>query len=422
MHLAGRRSSNAISNFSPFFEHLESVDWQMPVAIAVSGGGDSMALLATVLELRQQGAPGAPLVVLTVNHDLRPEAADEAAAVARFCDQHGIDHHVLRWIGAKPSSAMAERARMVRRDLLLSECRARGISQLLLAHTMDDVCETLLMRVRRGGLRGHASMAPETRVSGIRLLRPFLQLRRSDLRGALRGSGIFWFDDPSNENMTYERPRVRRTLGELVKNDYPLALVARYATVMGRWRTEMAQRIAEIIEHDCKLTGPDVRLRSGALRDVPHIIAVEAFRELVRFVGGDAYMIDFLQAESAVARLLNDDGTEKAFSAGRCVLSPARDGGWRIARALRDLPTVTVDAGEMVSWDGRFSVCLDAAARCSATIRPDGGKSAGDRPVLSPETAPHRMIFRPRVMDGPIAGFDTPIFEAFERLLRQENG
>jgi tRNA(Ile)-lysidine synthase len=421
MHLTDQHDSQTISPFSPFFVHLDAVDWQRPVAIAVSGGGDSMALLATVLDLRQQRSLDATVVVLTVNHDLRREAAHEAASVARFCEQQNIDHHILTWVGAKPASAMAETARLVRRELLLSECRTRGVGQLLLAHTMDDVCETLLMRVRRGGLRGHASIAPQTCVSGIRLLRPFLQLSRHELRSALRMAGIHWFDDPSNENMNYERPRVRRSLGELAQRGFPLELIARYAMVMGRWRSEMAQGIATVIEDGCLLSGPDVRLRAGVMRGLPKIVAVEALRELVRFVGGDAYMIDFPQAEAAIARLLNDGIPGKAFSAGRCVLSPQGDGIWLIARALRDLPTVSVDAGESVTWDGRFLIWLDAEAPCSATISSRDGDTAANEPGVSPETLPHRLLFRPRVMDGPVTGFDRPVFQAFEKLLSQEN-
>ncbi|MEH6727819.1 MAG: tRNA lysidine(34) synthetase TilS [Hyphomicrobiales bacterium] len=393
------------------------MDWRKPVAIAVSGGGDSMVLLASVLQLRQQETLDTPVFVLTVDHDMRRESAGEAASVAGFCAQFGVTHSVLMWRGVKPSTAVAERGRMMRRDLLLAECRARGVRQLLLAHTMDDVCETLLMRVRRGGLRGHASIAPETEISGIQVLRPFLTLQRTDLRNALRRSGLFWFDDPSNANMQYERPRVRRALQDMVRDGFPLDRIAAYATVMGRWRAVIAQRIASVIATDCELVGADVHLRAGALRSIPRIIAVETLRELVRFVGGDAYMIAFDQANTTVHKLLNSDGDAKAFSSGRCVLTPCKNDVWRISRAERELPVVSVEAGQSVVWDGRFAVEVDEAAQCSVEIGQPIDKSVSDMPVVLPETVPHSINFRPRVLNGPIAAFDKPIFQALEGLL-----
>ena len=422
MHLADTGTFKNFSEFSPFLDHLESVDWRMPLAIAVSGGGDSMALLASVLKLRQQNALDASVFVLTVDHDLRRESASEAASVAGFCAQFGLNHSVLRWHGAKPSTAVAERGRMMRRDLLLAECRARGVRQLLLAHTMDDVCETLLMRVRRGGLRGHASIAPETQISRIRVLRPFLALQRKDLRNALRRSGLFWFDDPSNANMQYERPRVRRALQEMAGDGFPMDRVAAYAAVMGRWRAVMAQQIASVLATNCERVGADVQLRAGPLRSLPQIIAVETLRELVRFVGGDAYMIAFDQAKTTVHKLLTSDSDAKAFSSGRCVLTPGKNGVWRISRARRELPIISVTAGQSVVWDGRFAVELDEAAQCSAEILPPIDKSVSDMPVVLPEMVPYTISFRPRALNGPIAGFDKPIFQALEGLLVEKSG
>lgn len=417
MHLTDTIPDKDFSELSSFLPHLKSVDWSLPVAIAVSGGGDSMALLASVLLLRDRKTLTAPLHILTVDHGLRSDSADEATFVAGFCAQFGIDHTVLNWNGVKPSSAVAERARMMRRDLLLSECKALSVQQLLLGHTLDDVAETLLMRVRRGGLRGHAAIAPETQFSGLRLLRPFLTLRRDELRAGLRRSGIFWCDDPTNENIQYERPRMRRNLRDMERGDCPTDKIATYATLMGRWRVVMAWQIADVIDAGCNLLGTDVHISAEPLRHIPHIIAVETLRELVRFVGGDAYMIDFAQAKEAIRKIVNEGRAGKAFSSGRCVLSPGKDGCWTISRARRDLPVTSVEAGGTVSWDGRFVVQLGLAAQSSGEISPGIVDGVQGAPNVQPKGLSHTITFRPRVLDGPIASFDEPIFRALEALL-----
>lgn len=380
-----------------------------------------MALLASVLALRQRDGLVAPIHVLTVDHDLRSGSAGEAAFVAGFCERHGINHAVLTWKGAKPSSAVAERARMMRRDLLVAECRARHVRQLLLAHTMDDVAETLLMRVKRGGLRGHASIAPATQISDIRVVRPFLSLHRSELRDALRRSEIPWVDDPTNDNVQYERPRMRRALWSMNRAGFPTDRIAAYAFLMGRWRTAMALQIARCIRTECKLVGSDVHLQTETLRQIPPIIAVEVLRELVRFVGGDAYMVDFSQAKDAIGKLNVVGGMGKAFSSGRCVLTPVKNGVWTISRALRDFPTSSVTAGQSVHWDGRFIVQLGATAHSAGEVRPASEAPLHGRPIVLPGTLPHEVTFRPRVLDGPVASFDEPVFNALEALFACQN-
>nr|WP_306268188.1 tRNA lysidine(34) synthetase TilS [Pararhizobium sp. IMCC3301] len=413
MHLREEFPDTLLSAFSDFVPCLTLLDWHQRVAVAVSGGGDSMALLASVLEARRVNAVSQPLQVLTVDHKLRAASADEAAGVASFCAQHNAGHTILTWTGDRPASGIAERARIIRRDLLLAECSRLGIRQLLLAHTMDDVAETLLMRVRRGGLRGHASIAPQTRYSQIRVLRPFLSLRRDVLRKALADAGISWVEDPSNSNLRFERPRVRRTLQMLDEGSFTTERIVAYAALMGRWRTIMARQIAVTIESGCRLDGADVQLQSRSLRCIPRLIAVETLRELVRFTGGDAYMIDFAQATQAVDRILNTAGSVRSFSAGRCVMSRGSDGVWTLSRALRDLPTVSIAAGQTLCWDGRFVIKLSESADEPGEIRPHRTV-----PVGCPEHLPYAVNFRPRVLDGPVACTDEPVFAALSALVQ----
>src|SRR5438445_7778340 len=128
------------------------------VAVAVSGGRDSLALALLAQDWTR--ARGGSVIGLVVDHGLRAEAAAEAAATLCVLSQQGIDGAILHWSGVKPSSGLQEAARVARYRLLRDECRRRGILHLLLGHHADDQAETVAMRAaRRSGPDGLAGMA-----------------------------------------------------------------------------------------------------------------------------------------------------------------------------------------------------------------------------------------------------------------------
>ena len=139
------------------------------IAIALSGGSDSMALL---LLLKTQNIP---LHALTVDHHLRPESASEAAQVAAWCNALGVPHTTLHWQHEKIESGLPEKARDARYALMFDWCREHHIQHLFTAHHLDDQIETMLFRLTRGsGLVGLSGMLPLTQRDGIFLHRPLL--------------------------------------------------------------------------------------------------------------------------------------------------------------------------------------------------------------------------------------------------------
>ena len=131
-----------------------------PVALAVSGGADSMALMHLVAEWSRM-RPGAlpPLAIVTVDHGLRPQSADEAAFVAREAGRLGLAHSTLVWTDDKPQSGIQDQARKARYRMLADYLLKTGQAAVATAHNADDVAETLLMRLARGsGVDGLASM------------------------------------------------------------------------------------------------------------------------------------------------------------------------------------------------------------------------------------------------------------------------
>ncbi|HUQ38438.1 MAG TPA: tRNA lysidine(34) synthetase TilS [Aestuariivirga sp.] len=182
------------------------------IAVAVSGGSDSMALLRLAEQWSQHRIK---ISVLTVDHGLRPEAAAEAIKVAEWCALLGLEHHTLRWEGPKPKTGLQAKARAARYDLLSAWCKANGVAYLLTGHTMDDQAETVLMRQQRTDTAESLAGIWETAVwDGVKVFRPLLGQSRADLRAYLVSLGQPWIDDPSNSDWRFERVRVRQTLAE----------------------------------------------------------------------------------------------------------------------------------------------------------------------------------------------------------------
>jgi tRNA(Ile)-lysidine synthase len=187
--------------FDPF-EHAPIV------AVAVSGGRDSLAL--ALLANEWAIARGGRIVGLIVDHALRPESAAEAATTAALLGRHGCDSEILRWSGTKPRTGLQEAARAARYRLLREACHRRGVLHLLVAHHADDQAETVAMRAaRQSGPDGLAGMSGAVELPEVRLLRPLLGISRQRLTATLLARGVAWIDDPSNADPRFERARLR---------------------------------------------------------------------------------------------------------------------------------------------------------------------------------------------------------------------
>ena len=193
------------------------------VALAVSGGPDSMAMLA----LAHAAFPG-QVAAATVDHRLRAASSDEAAMVAGWCDGAGIAHTILTVADEIGTSAVQARARARRYPLLLRWAVESGSHSLATAHHADDQAETFLMRAARGsGVAGLAGIrALQTRevskpvgtsgavfdVWSVDLVRPLLPWRVAELRALAVALALPFVDDPSNADAHYDRTRFRALL------------------------------------------------------------------------------------------------------------------------------------------------------------------------------------------------------------------
>jgi len=173
------------------------------IGIAVSGGPDSMALLAAA----NAAWPG-QVEAATVDHGLRAESRTEAEMVARWCAGQDTPHRTLT-VEHDLSGNLQAAARLARYRLLEAWRGERGLAWLMTAHQADDQIETVLLRLNRGaGVGGLASV----RARRGNVLRPLLGERRAVLRAYCIAHAIPFVDDPSNVDDRFDRARLRQAL------------------------------------------------------------------------------------------------------------------------------------------------------------------------------------------------------------------
>lgn len=259
------------------------------VAVAVSGGGDSMALcLLADVWARQRGGR---MSALTVDHGLRPESPDEAEQVGRWLRSRSIDHHILTWRGRKPVSGLQAAARQARYDLMGSWARQAGVLHLLIAHNMEDQAETFLLRLERGsGIVGLSSMAAVVETPSVRLLRPLLCVSGSRLRGTLGAMGQEWIEDPSNRDTAFTRTKVRAAVAALAAEGLKPERMAMTAHGLGHLRVTLEGAVSTLLAHCCVINPAGyAHIDAAILAAAPEEASLRALARILLCIGGKSY-------------------------------------------------------------------------------------------------------------------------------------
>ncbi|MDP3261480.1 MAG: tRNA lysidine(34) synthetase TilS [Tabrizicola sp.] len=307
------------------------------VGVALSGGGDSVALLHLCR------VAGLTVEAVTVDHALRAESAAEAVAVSAGCAALGVRHEVRVWRHGAVGGNLMDAARRARVGLIRDWAVQRGIGVVALGHTRDDQAETLLMGLARvAGIDGLAGMRPAWVEGGVRFVRPLLEAGRTELRAWLKAQGIAWIDDPTNENDRFARVRARKALAVME----PLGISPQGLATVARNLAEAREALdAAMAEAAVRL----VREVAGALVfDAAGVAALpgEVRRRLVVAALAWVSRAGYAPRADAVARLA------AAVTDGR----DATLWGCRLRRGVLMRETKATGTGAGPLWDGRWVV------------------------------------------------------------------
>lgn len=320
------------------------------LCVAVSGGGDSMALLHMAAHWARREGIG--IRAVTVDHRLRDASTGEAETVAATCAALGLPHDTLVWEGGGgelPGNLPAA-ARGARYDLIaarIAETEGEAACPVLLAHTSDDVAETFLMRMARGsGVDGLARMRDDWRDRGQRWLRPLLDTSRAELRGWLTGQGIDWIDDPTNDDMRYDRARMRAGLADLGIDTDRIAETARR---MASAREVLRKHAFEKAQGICRIEAGDVLIDLPGLGRLPTETEYRLLAHALRWVSTATYRP---RQGSLVAAIEEIAESGKTTLSG-CLLTRHGD----VLRITREFEKVRDQrASPTQTWDGRWRI------------------------------------------------------------------
>ena len=266
------------------------------VLAAVSGGPDSLALLAVLTALRDEYR--LTLRAAYVDHGLRPAAARrEAALVRRIGRLWGVPVSVARRaVQKEPGRSLEESARQARYEALTHLSVRRGCRTIALGHTGDDQAETMLLWLLRGtGTTGLAGIPPVRNLPRahrrtIRIIRPLIRCSRQEVQGYLRHLGIRPMSDQSNRSLRFLRNRIRHRLIPLLEREYNPKLrrhLASLAEILREDREWMESQFQAGLRQVASLGRQRLRLDRTSLIRFPSAVRKGLLRLGVRKMQGD---------------------------------------------------------------------------------------------------------------------------------------
>lgn len=363
------------------------------LGVAVSGGGDSLALMLCAQLWAQHR--GIRCHAVTVDHGLRADATAEAQTVARIAAERGIAHDILAWRGWDGRGNVQDHARSARYDLISGWAHDHGISHVALGHTADDQAETLLMRLARGaGVDGLSAIPPRRLVGGVAFLRPLLGIARDDLRAWLHGQGQGWIDDPSNDDPRFDRIKARQALDVLA----PMGL-GRDALVTVAENMAMARKALNWFTYTAardlmSVQAGDVVFDKPGFRALPDEIQRRLLAQALCWISGHAYPPRRRPLMQMVAEALKGGG----MTLHGCRLLPG-SGAIRLTREYNAVAHLTTAPGD--TWDGRWRF-IGPAGQTHLRVAALGMDGLAQCPDWRDAGLPHgSMLGCPALWDGP---------------------
>ncbi|MDO8381312.1 tRNA lysidine(34) synthetase TilS [Phenylobacterium sp.] len=320
-----------------------------PIAVALSGGGDSLALALIAADWARDH--GRSLLILTVDHRLRAESRAWTQACAATARRLGSGFRALAWEGEKPATGLPAAARSVRHRLIADAAREAGAKVVLMGHTASDRLEAAAMREAGATTPSPREWSPSPvwpEGRAVFLLRPLLTQTRADIRAWLTERGETWIEDPANEDVRFARARARAGLTGAETDD-----------------VTPVQDLADLARAAIDLAG-GLALPRAALLGAPR-----AFLAIACLCAAGTARPPRRDRLARLAPSLSGDFT--ATLAGARVEA---DGDQ--VRFLRDAgrqgpAPVTLGAGATGVWDGRFEITTER----SVTIQALAGQAAG---------------------------------------------
>ncbi len=385
-------------------ELFEPLSHARLIALAVSGGADSLALLDSIDRWRRRAGTRPIVVVLTVDHGLRASSGEEADAVAAVARSRGMAVEVLKWTGPHPKADLEAAARTARYRLLTGACRGVGASHLVTAHHRDDVAETFLMRLARGsGVFGLAAMRSLVKSAALTVVRPLLAIPRDRLVATTAAAGLTPVIDAMNSDPRFLRARVRRFMPQLdaegLKPDVFAEAAARLADAADAIDAAASALIADAVACDDHAVA---HVEAAPLAAAPSEVRLRMLVRVLKAIGGEDHPPRFRRLSGLADAMLARAGraTFKRTLAGTVV-------EWRRGRFVlyreagrNGLPEMPIPPGFAGTWDRRFAVAIPKGAPEGLSVAALGEEGRRELGAIVADVPPAALAAVPAIRRG----------------------
>lgn len=316
------------------FDHSKALfNNEIRIAVGVSGGPDSMAMSHVLL--RQ--FPAIEWHFLTVNHKLRPESDAEARQVGAWLRvmKPNIRHHILMWDNPA-TSRIHEAARDARYRLMSDYCKQHKIKTLCLAHHLDDQMETILFRLAKGsgldGLSGMQNVQPMPAYN-LRFVRPFLEVGKVEILAYTKEHDIPYFEDISNANTDYARPRLRQARSVLEQEGLTPERLGHTAKRLRRATDALDQVADRVFQKSSRSHNDMIAIDSRIILQQPEEIILRVIlRAIYDLTGKQSHDMRLRRIEQIVDDLISTEPFRKRTFAGLCIQKDENEGRISLSR------------------------------------------------------------------------------------------
>ena len=286
--------------------------------VAVSGGPDSLALsfLSKIYSIKRN----LKVRYYIVDHGLRTESSYEAKIVKKILKKHSIDSNILTLKGRKPNQNIQSLARQKRYKLLFAKCKQFKINHILLGHHLDDLFENFFIRLVRGsGLRGLISLDKKSKIGQIKLNRPLLDQKKSDLIFLSNKVFEFYIKDPSNEEDKFLRIKIRKLIFNLQKDGLDKNKLRMTINNLKRSNNVIDFYVSKNLEKNTFFSlKKDHLVLNKEFFQQPYEVVFRAFSDSIQFVGKKYYSARGKKLDRIIKNIENDRVCK--LTLGGCVI------------------------------------------------------------------------------------------------------
>ncbi len=351
------------AKFNNDFDNLLKESMPTKIAVAVSGGVDSLSLLYFISNWAR--GQNIEIFVFTVNHNLRKESLEEVSYVQSVANKLGHSFFELSWDCGENKSALQQRARDGRYGLMTNLCHDLGIQTLLTAHHLDDIFETYLMRKRRKSGTFGLSSSNSHFFNNIRILRPLFNFTKMELITYLKDQNIQWMEDFSNNSDLYERNRVRKEIANFT-TEQKKELKNEIITINKKAK-ELNEELVQVMAESLQIRNEgfasiDLRIFIESNKD----IQIQLLNHTLTMISGQMYTARFRNIEKLLNKIAINEKIECSIHS--CILKQSNDKIW-IFREKSAIKSVNITDKGIIDnifrlklsqfWDNRFDIILN---------------------------------------------------------------